>query len=296
MKSSRGRRLGFALPVVLLLMTLAPAAQAASLAPEWSGQAVATIGTNSCQGTSACTGLQGDVGNNSCNGSFACYGQTGNVGNDSCVGAASACQFHMGNVGNSSCIGNGACQSSSAISATFNVGNFSCNGIAVCLDHTGDVGDCQVNTITPAPCVQPDVRIRRSGGELWGNNVYNDTGADQYVSMKIYAGDFRRVYITIQNDGLLAQSFMVCQCPYIGAFPEFPVRYFVGRSDHEITVAIEEATFNTPTLEPGETFVIRARVAITHDAFPGLVDRRIKAFSNIDPSKVDTVRIWEQRK
>src|SRR6476620_2059866 len=136
MKSSRGRRLGFVLPVVLLLMTLAPAVHASPLAPEWSGQAAATIGTNSCQGTSACTGLQGDVGTNSCNGSFACYGQTGNVGNDSCVGAASACQLHIGDIGNSSCNGHAPCQTT--IPATINVGNFSCNGIAVCLDHTGD--------------------------------------------------------------------------------------------------------------------------------------------------------------
>ena len=200
--------------MVLLLMTLAPAVQASPLAPEWSGQAAATIGTNSCQGISACTGLQGDVGNNSCNGILACYDQHGNVGNDSCGGFHS-CTTHTGNVGNGSCNGSNNCDQANANignlscngvsrSCTFasgNIGNFSCNGIEVCIEAASDVGDCQFNTVTPAACVQPDARVRRIGKHnMVGNDIYNTDGTNQTLSDTL--GDRRvRFLITIQNDG-----------------------------------------------------------------------------------------------
>jgi hypothetical protein len=52
----------------------------------------------------------------------------------------------------------------------------------------------------PGSASVPDLRIRRSGGELWGNDIYGSS-FNQYVSLEIYAGDKRIVWVSVQNDG-----------------------------------------------------------------------------------------------
>jgi hypothetical protein len=156
--------------------------------------------------------------------------------------------------------------------------------------------------LTVAPVTQggalprPDTRIRRSGGELYGNNIYNTTGANQYVSMKIYAGDKRIVYISIENDGPEPTNFGVQED---AALPQagISVRYFVGRSDTEITDGLRffDPPFATPILDPGEVFRIRARVSVDSGATPGDVAFfQIRAAGEFGVS--DSVRIWVQRK
>jgi Thrombospondin type 3 repeat len=77
--------------------------------------------------------------------------------------------------------------------------------------------------------------------------------------------------------------------------PGIIVRYFVGRSDNEITNDINPpGPYFTPILDPGEVFRIRARVSVDSSATPGAV-----AFFQISTSAAggsDAVRIWVQRK
>jgi hypothetical protein len=133
---------------------------------------------------------------------------------------------------------------------------------------------------------------------LWGDNIYNTDAAGQYVHLQIYAGDFRRVYISIQNDRDVADSFTVCACSFFGASETgFGFRYFIGRGDVEITAAVAAGTFTTPTLAPGEQYVIRARVAVSSAASHGpAVGRSYTLKSTSDTSKQDVVAIWVQRR
>jgi hypothetical protein len=159
--------------------------------------------------------------------------------------------------------------------------------------------------VTVAPVTQAgggpkaDLRIRRSGGELYGNGIYDMSGASQYVSMQIYAGDKRIVYISIQNDGPGADSYKVCECNAL-FFAGTIVRYFKDRSANEITDSVQKLVqseaFTTPT-QPGEKYVIRARVTVNDLTTPGELSWfRITATSDANNSVGDAVTIWVKRK
>jgi hypothetical protein len=271
------------------------------------GNATGNIGDNSCNsgGTYVCADTTGNIGSGSCNETNACVQHKGNIGDNSCNAGGNACSFGTGPIGNNSCyewqscsgaktVGDYSCRGFGACtSSTADIGSYSCNGYQICLGNTSTVGDCENNAVH---CRQPDARIRRSGGELWGNNVYDPegNGVDQYVSMKIYAGDVRRVYISVQNDGLVPQSLSICQCQSAFAFGAL-VRYF--RGDHEITTEVRNNTFATPTLDPGDKYVIRARVAIDSNAPKGFLNWfEVWATSSVDGTTSDRVTIWVQRK
>jgi hypothetical protein len=161
----------------------------------------------------------------------------------------------------------------------------------------GDVGDCEHNTVTPTECAQPDGRIRRSGGPRYGNNVYNTDASGQAVHLRIYAGDFRRVYISIQNDSDVAASFTVCQCVGTqGSQTGFTFTYFVGRGSNNITSAVEAGTFTTPTIAPGEAFVIRARVEVSSGATRHSPIGRFYRLTSGSGTEEDDVAIWAQRR
>ena len=256
-----------------------------------------SIGDNSCVGLGACTGATGTIGDNSCNGQIACglgsVNTSANIGDNSCNGITT-CDGSSGTIGANSCNGTLSCAERTGTA----VGDNSCNGDLACYQKATAVGDCASNTPghLPAACggPEPDARIRRAGGELWGNNIYRDTGANQYVSMKIYAGDFRRVYISVQNDGTVDDSVSFCQCSY-AIRPGASVRYF--RGDTDITADVVAGTYSTPTLQPGEKFVIRARVAIDSTAFKhDLSSATVWATSQVNNTITDRVTIWVQRK
>jgi hypothetical protein len=157
--------------------------------------------------------------------------------------------------------------------------------------------------VTVAPVTQagavprPDTRIMRSGGELYGDNIYNDDGTNQAVHLQIYAGDKRTVWISIQNDGPDAANSIVVESD---ALPRagISVRYFIGRTDTEITENMRppvDFPVRTPILAPGEVYRIRARVSVDSAATPGEVAFfQIKAIGCCGVE--DSVRIWVQRK
>jgi len=143
---------------------------------------------------------------------------------------------------------------------------------------------------------QVDARIRRSGGELYGNGIYNGDGTNQAVHLKIYAGDKRIVYISIQNDGVTAQSYYVGEIPITPTNLGIGVRYFVGHTDTDITDEMRGfGPYYTPVLDPGETTLIRARVTVDSTAIAGQAYSWTIVASGIGPT-TDVVRIWAQRK
>jgi len=79
-----------------------------------------------------------------------------------------------------------------------------------------------------APDYQPDAWIKVCGWgdtcinalphKWFGNDVYNRTGAQQTVSVKMEEGTDVRFWLLLQNDGALADTFTVKGCAGNGSF------------------------------------------------------------------------------
>ena len=139
----------------------------------------------------------------------------------------------------------------------------------------------------------PDAWIRRSGGVTYGKDVYNLTAADQSIYLSLRPGVLRRVYLTVQNDGNVPDTFMltVICC---GSDSD-TVRYFRGRGSTEITDQVEAGTFVTPQLDPGETYVIRVTVLTDGSATHGSYYARKFIFSSSGGGVPDATRMWVKR-
>lgn len=142
---------------------------------------------------------------------------------------------------------------------------------------------------------RPDARIRRSGGPLRGNDVFNTTGSGQTVELTPRRPNLRRVYVTIQNDGSAPGSFSLAVSGLDAA--GYEVRYFRGRSHQELTAEVEAGTFVTPVLAQGQAFALRLRVVTRVDAAPGSLFTRLLTFSSVgDGSVRDAVRLTVRRR
>jgi hypothetical protein len=143
---------------------------------------------------------------------------------------------------------------------------------------------------------QVDARIRRSGGELYGNGSYNGDGTNQAVHLQIYSGNKRIVYISIQNDGVTPQGYYISEIPITPTSLGIGVRYFVGHTDTDITDEMRGfGPYYTPVLDPGEVTLIRARVTVDSTAIEGQAYSWQIVAGGIGPT-TDVVRIWAQRK
>lgn len=274
MNASR-RRVSIGLVLAtLLIVGMAPVVQAKPLDFQNSANAVnqgtATWPSSSCNGTDACLNLTGTVGENSCNGPSACESLTGTVGTGSCNNSIS-CRFFTGSIG-----------------------NYSCNMSSTCEYLTQSIGNCSHNQDQPEPCVRADLYGMRSGGITVGSDAYN---VPKVVNAKMFAGGVRRVYIWIQNDGMTFTNYNICECAHVGDLDGFSVRYFVGRTTEEITSDIQNDLFRTPTLAPGETYMIRARVTVSSASDRGQTGvYSIVARSDDNSTVTDTLAIRVARK
>lgn len=160
--------------------------------------------------------------------------------------------------------------------------------------------------VTPAPTATtgptpgagvpaPDGRIRLGAtgypgkvkpvkSSFVGNNVYNTTGTDQtdveeFVGAPL-ADEYYSFEISIQNDAAQADKFTV---KATGTAVALPVKYFHGKTD--ITSAIVAGNYNTPSLAPGVTYLITAKVMIEG----GDVTRLVTITSLTDSTQKDTI-------
>jgi len=192
------------------------------------------IGDNACaSGFNAC--IAASVGNNSCNGSFdGCQAST--IGHDSCFGSGQYLCYHA------------------------TVGNYSCTSTTNYKCTYGTVGDCQLNDVTPSECFQPDVRVRRIGRtHLVGDDLYSSDAVGEWQGSDAIAGTTRRFVISIQNDGVVPDSFKLSSCTIANGGASYA--YFHGWPATDVTNLLAiDGLLTTPTLAPGAIYRIRVVV------------------------------------
>jgi hypothetical protein len=158
--------------------------------------------------------------------------------------------------------------------------------------------------VTPALAAaryQPDglIRMATAGvlgyppytyhGPWLGYHIYNATGAHQsavYVSSGSTGPSFLTFGISIQNDGSAADRFTV---KATGAASAWTVTYSRGTTN--ITSAVVAGTYRTPSLAPGATYLIHARITLRESSnLSGNVARLVTIRSVGDPTKIDAVK------
>ena len=132
-----------------------------------------------------------------------------------------------------------------------------------------------------------DGRIRLGAGASVGNNVYNTSGAGQSVTGSAARGGTITFAVSIENDGNGYEDFEVQATG--GATSAYAVRYFRGTTD--ITAAVMAGTYRTPSLAPGGTYLITARVTVASTAAAGSsVTQFVTVTSGADVPARDVVR------
>ena len=129
-------------------------------------------------------------------------------------------------------------------------------------------------------------RDRPTNMPFVGNNVFNATGLRQTASVENYnelEGAYYSFEISIQNDGNRSDRFKVKATGT--ATSGWKVAYFRGTTN--ITSAIVAGTFQTSSLPPSATYLIRARITV---ASGGNLTRLVTIRSVAAPTKTDAVK------
>jgi hypothetical protein len=129
-------------------------------------------------------------------------------------------------------------------------------------------------------------------GPWLGNNIYNATGAHQTavevaIGSAMALGTYYTFGISIQNDGSATDRFRV---KATGAPSAWVVTYSRGTTN--ITSAVVAGTYRTPSLAPGATYLIHAKIASQSPSVARLVTIRSVANS----TKLDAVKfgfLWK---
>jgi CSLREA domain-containing protein len=144
-------------------------------------------------------------------------------------------------------------------------------------------------TATPR---RPDGRIRKGSGSYVGDNIYNNTGANQTRSGKGAKGATLTFGVSVQNDGP-SDSFLIHA--FGSATSQYTITYLHGSTD--ITAAVVAGSFTTPALSSGSTYLITVKVKVGSTASASSsVTRFVSIISTNDGSKVDTVKFITKRK
>ncbi len=144
---------------------------------------------------------------------------------------------------------------------------------------------------------KPDGRIRLAVGTASGNpdpyvgnGVYNTTGAHQTSRADFYSANVSSYTytfdISIQNDGTRADRFKVKATGTSAS--GWTVRFFRGATN--ITTAVVAGTYQTSSLAPSASYLIKAKVTETlHGVTPGPW-RLVTIASSADATKKDAVK------
>jgi hypothetical protein len=140
-----------------------------------------------------------------------------------------------------------------------------------------------------APAVPPVLNTYH--GPWLGNNIYNATGAHQ-TAVEVTGGSawplgiYYTFGISIQNDGSATDRFRVRAT---GAPSAWVVTYSRGTTN--ITSAVVAGTYRTPSLVPGATYLISARITLPQSSNLSFSVARLVTIRSVgDPTKLDAVK------
>ena len=117
---------------------------------------------------------------------------------------------------------------------------------------------------------QPDFRIRKPGGTLKGDNIYNLTAAGQKLFAGNAPGTRRQFVLSVQNDGACIDHYHVKDLPG-ASVGSIETSFAVGWPAQDIT---DEILLESPTpyifeLAPGVVHYFRVYLTVPGDATPG---------------------------
>lgn len=139
---------------------------------------------------------------------------------------------------------------------------------------------------------KPDGRIRLGIGAYVGNNIYNTTGAGQGRTGSAARGHTVTFGMSIQNDGNTPDRIKVKATGT--AAGGYTVKYFQGTTD--ITSAVVAGTYRTPSLAPGATYLITAKVTVKPTAAAGSQVTRLVTLRSVgNPVRKDAVKFVGKR-
>jgi len=128
-------------------------------------------------------------------------------------------------------------------------------------------------------------------GPWLGNNIYNATGAHQTavevaMGSTMALGTYYTFGISIQNDGSASDRFRV---KATGTSSAWVVTYSRGTTN--ITSAVVAGTYRTPSLAPGATYLISARITLPQSSNLSFSVARLVTIRSVgDPTKIDAVK------
>lgn len=102
-----------------------------------------------------------------------------------------------------------------------------------------------------------DGLVKNNGGATLGSNVYNATGASQTVTQNAARGQKKVYYVTVQNDGNVANTFVA---KGTASSTGYAVAYFASTTTSNISYAMTHSGYSTGSLAVGATKIIRVEI------------------------------------
>jgi hypothetical protein len=125
-------------------------------------------------------------------------------------------------------------------------------------NFTAAGGDTRAQSLAAFALTQPDARVsRRVAGPFIGNNVYSPTGAGEARAVSIRRGHKATIYVSIENDGLVAAAFTVKGS---GAARGIDVQFYRGAT--KITSAVKAGTYSTGAIAARNNVEVRMVVTV----------------------------------
>ncbi|MBA3307268.1 MAG: M4 family metallopeptidase [Chloroflexi bacterium] len=158
-------------------------------------------------------------------------------------------------------------------------------------DYGWFIDDVRIYTCTTSATRQPDGWIAVGTGAFVGDNVYNTTALGQKKSGSAPVGSSVSFKVSIQNDGSVAETFTAQAA---GSTTSYTVKYLHGATD--VTSAVVAGTYQTPSLAPGGSHLLKVKVKVKSSAAVGSKVSRLVTITSVgDATKKDAVKYIAKR-
>lgn len=150
-----------------------------------------------------------------------------------------------------------------------------------------DMAVVRLNTLA-----KTDVRVGSNSSAPIGQNVYNGTGNGQTLSIDVAKSGGNKIsFVRIANKGHTADSFKIGG---IGSDSKFAVEYFNGNTN--VTTAVVNGTFNSGSLAPGATFLLKVKITTKTGAANKKRTVLVTGTSVTESTATDTIAIKAKSK